>query len=539
MPPRGPLTHWTPGIPTFTLAAFTVILFTDSVVTPGAPINFRWESWPGGNPGRPGGPRVDLGAVTVSLHLVNAFGNADPQAVLYMDTLSAHDSQAVVSGHFTSPPVAASAFPDDLARRVYRVGTLRLRLVLTGTGTDGPFESTDAVLFIVPPPVDDTWWSWSVPVFRTVMWKNDKYVVAGTLANKSAQPVTFAVTLLETMALPGAPGGAGELAMGSVASSAPLGTGGTIPVTFATVNLSKAWSWFVSGVFITSAPVFRFYTYRVRLDITDPYGNAFAPFFTTQNITVKVEVSAQKQAALGIASMLMVNAAALLIAALVAASVGGEIGGLVAAGLVSAAASLAAAAAIAGVIAGDPPVPDQRFRETYEPIPVTFLDVEQVQPFTRFGRAVADVIATVEALAETDSRLAGAFAANDPKHIALQREHFQSLISQLPPLERAVADATPAAAEFMASEQIQEAFAKADDAIRALRHDMQFRARTAKDWQEAGGSIGALETIEGLIAEPEFSTLLAHPDRLIAATGAAAESLARAGADSTPTEPGS
>jgi hypothetical protein len=149
-----------------------------SPVNPGQTIDFYWTSWPLRL------KNVDLGTITASLHLVDAFGNVDAQAVVYEDTLSVADSQKVVQGSFTSHQIAAAP-PQDLEKRVYTVGPHTLRLVLKGTGKDGPYESEDELLQIVLPTVDASWWDWTVPTSRTVMCL-DRSLTAAPRAGRSA-----------------------------------------------------------------------------------------------------------------------------------------------------------------------------------------------------------------------------------------------------------------------------------------------------------------------------------------------------------------
>jgi hypothetical protein len=494
-------------------------------INPGQTIDFHWTSWPLKL------KNIDLGIITFSLHLVDAFGNVDPQAVLREDTLSAADSQKVVQGSFTSHQIAARP-PQDLEKRIYTAGPHTLRLVLKGTGKDGPYESEDELLQVVLPTVDATWWNWTVPANRVVAWKKDKYLVAGNLNNRSSQPVTFSATLLEKNTSPQPVDPPGEKALATVAGSSALAGNASTPVTYGQVDLSKSWSWFIFGVFTLIAPTDQVYQYRVRVDMTDPYQNAFPPFFTTPSINVGVSVDRVKFGAYGAAVSFTVTAAALLIAAAAALAipVAGEFAAAVLAGIAS---GFEAAALIAGGIAQDPPVEDRLYRLLYEPAAVQLPDAdEEMQPLVRFAQAVFAVIAHVEALGHTDSRIASARAAHARKALETQTNHFEKLRKELPHLARQVRDALPEAAALFSERSPTPA--KADEAVRTLNHDLPFRAQLLKAWQDAGGSSKDLDTLTQLTAMPEFGQFIVDPETTLAVAGRSTERLAAVAAETQP-----
>jgi hypothetical protein len=495
-------------------------------INPGQTIDFHWTSWPLKV------KNVDLGTITFSLHLVDAFGNVDPRAVLYEDTLTVADSQKVVQGSFASHQIAASP-PQDLEKRVYAVGPHTLRLVLKGTGKDGPYESDDELLQVALPTVDATWWDWTVTANRVVAWKKDKYPVAGNLNNRSSQPVTFSATLLEKNTSPQpAVDPPGERALATVAGSSALAGNASTPVTYAQVDLSKSWRWFIYGVFSLIGPTNQSYSYRVRVDMTDPYQNAFPPFFTTPPINVGVDVDRVKFGAYGAAVSFTVAAVAMLIVAAVVGAIIG-FGDIAAAIFLGIAAGFEAAALIAGQIAQDPPVEDGRYRLLYEPAAVQMPDTgAEMQPLVRFAQAISAVIAHVEALGYTDSRIAGARAARAREALETQTNHFEKLRKKLPRLAREVRDALPEAAALFSERSPTPA--KADEAVRTLNHDLPFRAQVLKAWQDAGGSSKDLDTLTQLTAMPEFGQVIVDPEATLAVAGRSTERLAAVAAETRP-----
>jgi hypothetical protein len=206
-----------------------------------------------------------------------------------------------------------------------------------------------------------------------------------------------------------------------------------------------------------------------------PVPNGFPPFFTTPSITVFVAVSQVKYAAFVSAGALTAVAGGILAAAAIAAAIIG-VGDIAAAVFVGIASGFEAAALIAGGVAQDPPIEDRRYRLLYEPVAVRLPDTgEEIQPLVRFAQAVFAVIAHVEALGATDSRIAGARAARARKALENQTNHFEKVRKELPRLAREVRDALPDAAAFFSERSPTPA--KADEAIQVLNHDLPLRAQ--------------------------------------------------------------
>jgi hypothetical protein len=233
-----------------------------------------------------------------------------------------------------------------------------------------------------------------------------------------------------------------------------------------------------------------------------PVPNGFPPFFTTPSITVFVAVSQVKYAAFVSAGALTAVAGGILAAAAIAAAIIG-VGDIAAAVFVGIASGFEAAALIAGGVAQDPPIEDRRYRLLYEPVAVRLPDTgEEIQPLVRFAQAVFAVIAHVEALGATDSRIAGARAARARKALENQTNHFEKVRKELPRLAREVRDALPDAAAFFSERSPTPA--KADEAIQVLNHDLPLRAQMLKAWQDAGANSKDFDTLTQLTAMPEF-----------------------------------
>jgi len=506
-------------------------LYVTSPIHPGDPILYSWTSQ--------AYLRLDLGQVTVSLFLLDDLGQIGPAGLLREDNLTANVSQQVANGGVYQSGQLEAFAPAGLENRIYRAGMHWLKLELKGTGKSGPYESVVELLRVDLPTIDDSWWMWTVPPSRMARWKQDMYIVSGTFTNKSTHPVTVNATLLEknTSDTHGIP--IADTSAESTISSAPSGSAvapnGNFPVTSASVNLAKTWSWFIGGIFVPAGPQAQIYTYRARLDVTDQFQNPYPPFFTTQNVVVNVVVTQQKIAADALAVVLLEQAAIMLIIAAATATI--PIYGWAAAGIeASIAGGLAAAAAVSGVVAGDPPVEDRRFEVLVEPTSVTFPDDKEHAPLVRFLDIVADVVAHAEVLGQTDSRIAGARAAGAKRSLQKQLDQFEAIRGELPPLRKAVRRALPKAVDWLTEKGRTPGIAKSDELIARLLHDLEFRAGAQKAWAEAGGDPASYHAVEQVLTMPEFGEVVTEPEAALVATGLFAERLAIAAASTQPEE---
>ena len=503
-----------------------VELHLGTPVIPSQNIVFWW----GSEPFRTGS--LDLGTVTISLQLVDVFGNLDPTGILYSSVLSASQSRIVASRSFTSDEIVVH-LSSEQAKRVYRVGTYTVRLVVSGTGTDGPYQSPDETLTVALQNLDDSWWEWTVPTSSSVGWK-DRYSVAGNFINSTLASVTVSVTLLEVDLSTGV-----RTAVGSSISPLSMGAGQNTAITFVGVDLAKTWQWFFPVVYLPIGPFSNSFAYRVRLDISDEFSNAFPPFFPTNIVTVIVTVSAQKQSFAWAAYGLMTAAAVLLAAAavyLLESTLNPDNLGYAAA---AAGAGTAAAAAgqACGVAANDPPVPDPRYRTLLQPQSVTLVEYVETKSLLPFFRAVFDVIAHGEALGQTDSRLAGAYAAEDQRAVKLQRDHFRALARKLSSLASTVERNTQQAAGWFASQSKVLKPTRLNDAVQSLSHDLQFRASLRQKFFEAGGTDTNLEALTSLLSVADFANVLSDPKTIVFVVAHSAKLLARTSSEAKPTEP--
>ena len=518
--------------PLFQWASLRVSLFLGTPIIPGQDIVFRWESQ------HLGFRALDLGTVAVTLQLLDKFGNLDPNGILREYSLTKADANSVARNSLFQSNDFALSLTDDEAKRLYQVGEHTMILTLSATGMDaGPYQSAPESLIVQLPIIDDSWWTWNIPQ-ANVPWKRN-YVVAGALTNPSMATLTGTVTLLESRAFEDNP--EQSQPVGADTLSTPVAAQQNVAVTFGQMDLTKKWQWFVPGVFIPDPTgyVNEYFGYQARLDLTDQYQNGYPAFLTTSRAIVEVDVSGQKQAALGTAIALETGAIVCLATA--AAGLAVPIFGEFAAGVwAGVAAGLEAAAQIAGVVAGDPPVPDPRYRITVQPAPVTMPAASRSgklrNPLEEFARAVFEVIAHVEAILATDSRITGARVARKQRYVDAQTRHFKYLCAKLPALARTVERRTEPAARLMLNTQERQSAAAWDKTTQTLTRNLQVRSKLSALFTAAGGSADDLATLFTRAATPEFGAALSNSQAVIAAASLATRDLARLSAAMKPTD---
>jgi hypothetical protein len=480
-----------------------VMLIVGTPIVPGQTIVFRWESEQLGF-----GP-LNLGAASITLQLVDDVGNLDPTGVLHKSLLSTSELDAVVNQREFSSRMIEAPLGDELAKRVYRVGTKKLRLILESGGSLGAIQSADEMLSVQLPTIDDTWWMWDVPA-TTAEWKKP-YIVAGSLTNNAVAPATALVTLLESDPSDQA---VGEMSLATDMIGSLIGSQQNVAVTFSGLDLTKKWSWFTTGVWIAYGAAPRVFGYRVRLDITDQYQNGYPPFFTTQNASVLVMVSITKEAACALAFSLQIAAAIMLtiaaITAITSPTPWTEAAAVVEAGI---AGGLEAAALISGAVAGDPPTPDRRFHLLRAPSPIRLVQRAEASDLAPFLNAIFNVPAHVEAMGETDSRIAGARAAHDHRWVKTQTDHFNALRGKLPSLARQISSNMHAAADFVAKSMEKLTLDGWDRAIDRLGHDLAFRGQALKVYSESGGVETGFNTLVQCASAAEFGDAIANPSQ--------------------------
>jgi hypothetical protein len=519
-------------VPSFKLLFLELHLGTP--VSPGQGIVFWWASELFAT------VPLDLGTATLSLVFVDEFGNIDPSAPLYSRVLTRSESQTVAQKSFTSDLIVVHP-TEEVATRVYQVGIYRIRLVLSGTGQDGPYESGDVLLSVELPTVDRSWWEWTSALTRNENWKKS-YILSGNFIDMTLSSVTASVTLREIAMDSVSPWSNvedSETPIDNFMLSSPVGAGQNSAVTFKPIT--QNWKWYEDVVFVALPPNEKRFRYVVRLDITDQYKNAYPPVFLSDYyVEVDVKVADDKIAAQGLACTGMAAAGFCLIIAAAAAAIPTFYDLVIAAFWVGAAATTAAAAQVIGIAAADPPVKDPQYRSIYAPKAISFPDYDKAKPFLILMRAIFDVVALIESMNQTNSRLVGARAVHDRRAANLQERHFHAMSRKLGALGTKVQRATPIAARWLVEYRSSLSAAVLQDCSQLLTHDSKIRGSLQKDFLEAGGTASAFETLLGQVAKPEFGDYLSRAEPLIFGLGRYAEIVAKEGAKSNPvTEPAS
>jgi hypothetical protein len=508
---RGPVPNLVPPARTIATALreLFVTLAVKSPIFPGETIQFSWSAVTiTVSP-------LNLGRVSYALYLVDAFGNIDYGSLLASGSLSAADSGQVTPNNYRSPTYGPQ-LPAALAQTLYRLGTYTLRLVISGSGSDGPFESQDVLLSVIPPRVDASWWRWTVPQTQNVGWK-DTYHVQGTFANKSTTVgITCNATVLESNLTDG-DGTSPEVAS-DVVTAGPLQA---VPVPFASTTFRKDWSWFIWGIMTPNGtPTDRVFDYQVRLDLTDQYGNGYPPGLS-DFVFVDVRVSDTKWAALSTATGLMAGAAVTLaVAAGLACTPAGPILGAVGAGL-------AAAANALGAAANDPPTPDPLYRQPVALAVIRYPKDSDLAPLLAVLTEVSGVIARLEALNTIASRVVGAMLHKDVAAEKAQRQHARELKDELRTLGKRISRLTPVALKFfvghktLTSENVRKG-------LLLWRRDMPTRANIQHYFVDAGGSLEAYQVLQNAIEDPDMMDVVCRPAAVMGWIGLWAGRLAKA-----------
>lgn len=248
---------------------------------------------------------------------------------------------------------------------------------------------------------------------------------------------------------------------------------------------------------------------------------------------VDVKVSDEKQFEQNAAMGGMIVAAGCLITAAALLATGY---GILAAGVWASAAATAAGIAQAfGAKANDPPVPDPAYRSLFEPVPVSVTDNEDMAPLLNLLRTAAEIAAHIEAMGQTDSRLAGARAVRDKRSTDLQRQHFRALSHRLIDLSKEAHRVTAPAADWFVT-YLKQFSRTLSGTIQGLGHDLTLRANLQKAFLEAGGAASTFELLTAQAATPEFTRIIANPGPLIFAFGRFTEKVAKANSGASPTE---
>src|ERR1700722_12254077 len=93
--------------------------------------------------------------------------------------------------------------------------------------------------------------------------------------------------------------------IGSDQSGAPIGAMQRVTISFGSIDFSKNWPWYISGIWVPNGTTIdRLYGYQLELDINDNFQNGYSPQLTS-GIFIDYRVSNTKIAALSVAGGLM------------------------------------------------------------------------------------------------------------------------------------------------------------------------------------------------------------------------------------------
>ena len=368
-------------------------------VFPGEPIPVSWRIRNGCG---------DIGKATARISFQGS--------VLYTSIAIPVGLQDVEKGEDVDLAVSAVVAPN-----LYKAGTAKLTLDITGTGTDpGPYTAT-ALLTVVLEPVSGNWvfTSPAPGVPAAFPWKGN-YNVAGRLSNPARAMMLPTSVVLDEMASVGAP--AGRLA------NPPLGT--IVPGAFGTAlwSLIQTWSWLAPGVWTPIGPWFAGFTYTVTFAMQDAYGNAYPPA-TSGSTFVSVNVPASKIAFATVAKVCFGIGVGLVIAALLAlAAVITIIGAAALFALAGVAFTIAAGFGLAAL---DPPVPDFNYTALVAvrlpDWPAELSSQPQLAPLLPVFALLARISEGVAVLSATEARLIAADIDRNADAARRQADEFRAL----------------------------------------------------------------------------------------------------------------
>ncbi len=401
---------------------------------------------------------LDLGKVTMTLHLVNeagnlVFGQANPLWAADLDPLIA---AAIEAGPYHTMTFKVTP-PADRHNRVWSVNANNfLRLVLSGTGKDGgPYTSGDVALPVNYEVIDSSWWDWAdVPFEQIVDWKTGVYSLYGVVHNKSQYSLmNFNVTLIENQGDPSESQFPPDQHPAAVPKlgSASITYGGHQPEAGGKALFSKSWAWFQSGTYAPTDGTNRTYFYTVQLDISDEWENSGGPYrpdpgmFGQRIITVQVSDQKMNGETAAFTSFVAWAAISTLAASLAWLPGAGAVLGAVAG-------AAASAWATAGKIADDPPTPDPRYKRHVTRSAPKLPKILRSPRYERLSAALETtlwILESIEALGRIESRILGATRARNRRAEELQRKDYAAITRELRRLAPKLAHlATPATEEL-------------------------------------------------------------------------------------------
>jgi hypothetical protein len=312
--------------------------------------------------------------------------------------------------------------PDHLPRLFYTVGQSRtLQIRITGPNSNqGTWSTAEFIIDVVGDNVDTSIFEWRPTPF-SVRWKQDSYTVGVNCNNRSQwSALSGMVTINEdnsnTATIPS------RSAFASQTISVPRT--GSIIVAFP--GITQNWSWFDRAVLFQTAPMTIDFSYSLTYTLNDEYGNAYEGTMSA-TLSVEVSVAVAKRLELAGASAAQIGALIAIAAAAIAWAA--------AVVLLAIAAGLETAAQIGATAALDPPAPDPDFLDPVNivspPLPKVLWNPKSPNDFVTMLGFVNHILAALDAISKTQSKLMGATNAKSQKGIDIQKEGYRNILSQI------------------------------------------------------------------------------------------------------------
>ena len=392
-------------------STFSPWLKTPVALTPGEPVNVKWEFEAG----------------------VSPIGDQVVVRIDYEGTVI-YTSTPVVLKEGKSGLQRATLFIDGaMADQFYRLGFRTLTLSLTGNG-DAPGPLKRRTYWNVVSPIGiQSFWAWDGPSERHANWKSD-FNLPGRFIN--ATPFTAMQTTHIRLEEDDA-NWHDAVESTNVTSDqwdAPgvVKPADEVPHNFRVEGKRFFWMHGKDGGYSKSAgPHWRYYHYRVFVKLSDVYGNDYAEFADVNplselfdGVRVQVEVSKAKELWADVAIYNFVLSVSHSAAAAAAAS--SVLGAFLAPALAALAAGFAAVSYFYGEKALDPPSPDPDFFARVEVNRPTLPQGagDEVQPIIDWQEAACTIVAVDDALVAIEGKILGAKEAQAQQAIDQQLQRY-------------------------------------------------------------------------------------------------------------------
>jgi hypothetical protein len=386
--------------------------------------------------------KLDLGAVTASVYLVNDQGTQLSPTPLWSATLPKNDVAAFQprQTYEITPGLIPTPAPLQAPNLMYTKGAQYFGCVLSGTGADGgPYQAYDWVQVVLETIDPEAWWQWTNPspqVYVTYQWKNQDYTVNGLFKNAFIDLPLKVPTTLKSVTLSVVEEEIGAGGLGNVIATREYAT---TPDSLSNFNQGadnevlysvkpKNWPWHLQGTYAITDDLERVYMYRLHLtNISDQYNNQYSDQLFA-GINVHVAVDQVKIAA----SITALSAFGVWVSASGAFAFADIVGKLIFGAIASAAASVLG---LAGKIADDPPGPDPRYRQEVRvlppPLPPLLAADPELRPIGTFFEAATRIVATVDALNMVANRLSIAQRQRDTRAVRLHTASRRTMLAQM------------------------------------------------------------------------------------------------------------